>query len=134
MTRLFAVVLFVWILGGAARADVVSAPLSQFGAGGVPDHLATAQATAPALTSCGTSPSIVGTDTAGEVTLGTGTPTGCTITFNVAYVAAPYCVVTWQATPLASQSYTISNTAITLTQTATSSDKVDYICIGRRGG
>lgn len=89
---------------------------------------------APALTSCGTSPSISGGDLAGEVTMGTGSPSGCVITFNVAYTSAPYCVVTWQGNPLAVQSYTVSNTAITLTQTATSSDKVNYHCIAQSGG
>lgn len=109
--------------------------LAQYGAtNGVPIHIGTAQTTAPALSSCGTSPAIVGTDEAGEVTMGTGTPTGCVITFNQAYVGAPLCVVTWQATPLASQSYAVSNTAITLTQTATDSNKVNYICRARAGG
>lgn len=69
----------------------------------------------------------------GTVTMGT-TATGCVITFNVAYVAAPHCTVTWQATPLVSQSYTVSNTAITLTQTATSGDLVNYICVAQSGG
>lgn len=90
--------------------------------------------TAPALTSCGTSPAIVGTDVAGTVTMGTGTPTGCVITFNVPYVAAPHCVLTWIATPLASQSYVTSATAITLTQTATSSNVVKYMCAAQPGG
>jgi hypothetical protein len=99
-----------------------------------PAHLATAQTTAPALTSCGTSPTISGTDTAGTVTMGTGTPTGCVITFNVAYTTAPHCVVTWIATPLASQSYVTSATAITLTQTATSSNVVKYMCMAPSGG
>ncbi len=98
------------------------------------DHFLVGAGTAPALTSCGTDPAISGDDQAGEVTMGTGSPTGCVITFNVAYVSAPYCVVTWQATPLLSQSYVVSNTAITLTQTATSSDKVNYLCRGRVGG
>lgn len=90
--------------------------------------------TAPALTSCGGgSPAIVGSDLAGEVTMGT-TATGCVITFNVAYASAPYCTVTWQATPLASQSYTVSTTAITLTQTSTSGNKVNYYCAARSGG
>lgn len=89
---------------------------------------------APALTSCGTAPTISGDDRAGEITMGTGTPTGCVITFTNAYVAAPYCTVTWQATPLASQSYAVSATAITLTQTATSSNKVNYMCKARTGG
>lgn len=109
--------------------------LLQFGtATGAPAHLASGQTTAPALTSCGTSPAIVGTDTAGTVTMGTGTPTGCVITFNVAYVAAPHCVVQWIATPLASQSYATSTTAITLTQTATSSNVAKYMCVGQAGG
>jgi hypothetical protein len=91
-----------------------------------------AAGTAPALTSCGTSPAIVGSDLAGEVTMGTATPTGCIITFNVAYASAPYCVVHWPAQALASQSYTYSTTAIT--QTATSSNKIIYHCYARSAG
>src|SRR5262249_37223909 len=68
--------------------------------------------------SCGTSPSITGTDQAGEVTMGTGAPTGCVITFNSAYTSAPYCSASWKSN-LASMSYTVSNTAITTTQTGT---------------
>lgn len=109
--------------------------LNQLGsASGVPSHVSTAQTTAPALTSCGTgSPVITGTDTAGIVTLGTNA-TGCIITFNVAYTGTPYCVVSWIATPLASQSYVTANTAITLTQTSASGNKVQYICFGTAGG
>lgn len=91
-------------------------------------------ATAPALTSCGTTPAIVGSDTAGLVTMGTGSPTGCVITFATAYTAVPLCVVTWQATPLASQSYATIAASITLTQTATSSNKVNYFCVAQQGG
>lgn len=86
--------------------------------------------TAPALTSCGTTPAITGNDVHGTVTMGTAAPTGCVITFNLAYATAPTCVVTWRATPLASQSYAISTSAITLTQTATSSNVVDFHCFG----
>lgn len=89
--------------------------------------------TAPALTSCGTTPAITGTDVAGTVTMGT-TATGCVITFNVAYVAAPHCVVTWIATPLASQSYVTSATAITLTQTSASNNVAKYLCAAQPGG
>lgn len=89
---------------------------------------------APALTSCGTSPAISGSDLAGEVIMGTGTPAGCVITFNVTYSSTPYCTVSWQATPLASQSYVVSTAAITLTQTATSSNKVNYTCVARSAG
>ncbi len=96
-------------------------------------HIAVS-ATPPVLTSCGTSPTVVGDDKAGTVTMGTSTPTGCVITFAAAYTSAPICVVTWRATPLASQSYAVSTTAITLTQTATSSNKIDYICLAQNGG
>lgn len=93
-----------------------------------------ANGAAPALTSCGTTPAISGSDVAGLVTMGTVTPTGCVITFNTPYVSAPYCTVTWQATPLASQSYTVTNAAITLVQTATSSNKINYQCTAQSGG
>lgn len=92
-----------------------------------------ATGSAPALSSCGTSPTISGGDMAGEVTLGTGSPTGCTITFNAAYSSVPYCRVSWQSN-LASMQYTVSASAITLTQTATSSNKVNYDCTARSGG
>lgn len=110
-------------------------PLVTFGsAGGVPTHIATAQLTAPALTSCGTgSPAITGTDEAGIVTLGTSA-TGCVITFNVAYTGTPFCVVSWIATPLASQSYVTAASTITLTQTSASGNKVQYICRAPSGG
>lgn len=96
-------------------------------------HIASS-GSAPTLSSCGTSPAIVGDDKDGQVTMGTGTPTGCVITFNAAYTAAPLCTVAWQATPLASQSYAVTTTAITLTQTATSSNRVNYHCAAQSGG
>lgn len=110
-------------------ALVVTASLA-FGFSTVLDGIGLGTTTAPALTTCGTSPTIVGTDLAGTVTMGTGSPTGCVITFAAAKSAAPHCAVVWIATPLASQSYATSTTAITLTQTGTSSNVVKYICVG----
>lgn len=101
---------------------------------GFDGHIIPNAGTPPALTSCGTSPTIVGTDTAGFVTMGTASPTGCIITFNVAYALAPICMVTWIATPLASQSFVTSATAITTTQTATTSNKLAYACFAQPGG
>lgn len=106
--------------------------LTNTGAVNAPAHLNTG-ATPPVLTSCGTTPSITGSDTAGIVTMGT-TATGCVITFATAYTGTPYCVVSWIATPLASQSYVTANTAITTTQTSTSNNKLQYICVGPSGG
>jgi hypothetical protein len=94
-------------------------------------HLVFLQPATPALSSCGTSPTITSasTDIAGTVTTGTGTPAGCTITFNVAYISAPTCVVTWRGN-LAAMGYATSTTAITLTQTAHDSSVIDYSCYG----
>lgn len=106
--------------------------LTNTGAVNAPAHINTG-ATPPVLTSCGTTPAITGSDTAGVVTMGT-TATGCVITFATAYTGTPYCVVTWIATPLASQSYVTANTAITTTQTSTSNNKLQYVCVGPSGG
>lgn len=117
-TKLLSGLLALCLTGGLA-----------FGFVTVLDGIGLGSTTAPALTSCGTTPAIVGTDLAGTVTMGT-TATGCVITFAAAKSAAPHCVVTWIATPLASQSYTTSTTAITLTQTSTSNNVAKYICVG----
>lgn len=113
---LLAVALAMAPIGAAYALDMVVERLGTSGS-------------APVLSSCGTSPTIVGTDLAGRVTMGTGSPTGCVITFNKAKAVAPACNVTWAATPLASQSYAVSTTAITLTQTGTSSNVVFYTCV-----
>lgn len=84
----------------------------------------------PAVSSCGTSPSIIGSDSAGEVTTGTATPTACTITFAVAYAAQPICDVRDRTVAANITSYTVSASAIVVTNTAASSQKIVYICFG----
>jgi hypothetical protein len=85
---------------------------------------------APGLSSCGTSPAISGTDLAGTVTMGTGAPTSCTLTFVTTKSASPHCAVTWRAN-LATMQYAVAPTSIILTQTGTSSNQVDYVCAGQ---
>ncbi len=93
-------------------------------------HL-TASSTAPTLSSCGTSPSIRGTDTAGEVQVGSVSATGCTITFANAWTNSPSCIIVNQTGSVTNTfSYTISTTAITVTETGLTSAKLDYHCIG----
>lgn len=89
----------------------------------------------PVLSACGTTPTLGpgSTDTDGQVTMGT-TATGCVITFAVPYLTSPFCTVTWQATPLASQSYTLAATAITTVQTSTTGNILNYHCVARTGG
>lgn len=91
-------------------------------------HIVTASSTAttPVLSTCGTSPIIVGNDTAGTVTEGT-VASGCTITFTVPYVVAPHCVVSYQSG--LSASYTTTASALTITNIgALSSTNIDYHC------
>lgn len=85
------------------------------------------QATAPTVGGT-TTPTIAtgSTDESGEVTAGT-TATSVVITFNLTHTNAPFCVVTSQ-TQLVAFAYTLSNTAITITQTATTGNKIDYRC------
>lgn len=83
----------------------------------------------PTLSSCGTSPSIRGTDTAGEVTVGSVAATGCTISFTTTKAFAPSCMVTEQTGSVVNAfSYTISTTAITVTQTGLTGIKLNYRC------
>jgi len=89
--------------------------------------------TPPVLTACGTTPAIVGDDKQGIITLGT-TATGCVITFAAPYTAVPNCLVVWQGTPLAAQNWTTTAAAITLVQTSTTNNKVNYFCLGQTGG
>ena len=92
-----------------------------------PDGSLTFAGTAPTPTGTG-SPTIASgsTDTAGEVTSG-ASATSVVITFATAKTNAPFCTVTPQ-TQLAAFAYTISTTAITITQTATTGEKIDYHC------
>lgn len=98
-------------------------------------NIGTGASSQPTLSACGTTPGIAtGTsDTAGTVTMGT-TATGCVITFGTAFALPPSCTVTWRATPLASQSYVVAAGNITLTQTSTSNNLIDYVCIAKSGG
>ncbi len=85
----------------------------------------------PMLSSCGTGPAITGSATAGKVTFGTGSPTGCIITFPTNYYSvAPYCNVTW-AQSVSLYTYVVTVSALTLTQSATSSDIVNYNCLAQ---
>ena len=92
-------------------------------------------ATAPTLSSCGTgSPSVVGSNVAGTITVGTSA-TGCVATFATAYALAPICNITSQtAYATTTPAYSVSASAITITQTSTSGNKYDYICVAQPGG
>lgn len=88
--------------------------------------------TAPAVTSCGTSPSIDGhaTNFSGTVTVGTVAATSCTVTFaSSGFVTWNHCRVTAQSTT-AAFGYTYTKTVLTITATSLIGEVFDYDCDG----
>ncbi|SRR6266404_1873581 len=81
----------------------------------------------PVLSSCGTAPSFTGSDTALRLTTGSAATT-CTVTFGVAHVTAPSCVITPQGAAV-QPTYTVSATAIAMTVDVAST-VYNIICIG----
>jgi hypothetical protein len=107
-------------------ADAVAANPSQVNIGSATQHVKLAGAT-PALSACGTSPTVSGTDHAGRITQGSSA-SGCTLTFGMAFATAPYCVVTSEAG--LGFSYAVNTTALAITNVgALSGTKLDYICL-----
>lgn len=126
-----------------ALAQTKSVQLSQDGSGPIgydtsggvyfPGHILsnTRVGPAPSVTgsTCGTTtPSVVGTDFAGVITVGTSATTSCVLTFGTAFGTAPVCVLTPKSAILAALSYATSTTALTITQTSTASNTIAYIC------
>ncbi len=82
----------------------------------------------PTLSGCGAGASIAGTDSGGEVTIGSGA-TGCQINFAANWGATPYCTVTSQAGQRFS--YSKNGAAISIANIDDLSvSKVDYRCGG----
>lgn len=91
-------------------------------------HVKIGTSNAPALTACGTSPTISGSDFKGVITQGTGA-TGCTVTFNVPNATFSTCSVTSRSA--LQFTYTPSATALTITNIGLlSSTLLDYTCAG----
>ncbi len=84
----------------------------------------------PVITSCGTTPSVSGSDRAGNVTIGTEVTTSCTVTFAEPYASTPSCTVTGDNTAV-TYARTISATVLTIISSADmASDVVSYNCMG----
>ena len=86
----------------------------------------------PVVSACGTTPAIVGSNSAGKVTIGTGATTSCTVTFaNSGYTTnAPACTVTGD-TPAELYAATTTTTVLTITSSLDmASDVISYQCTG----
>lgn len=88
---------------------------------------------APALSSCGTAPTIVGNDSAGKVTIGTGTPSACTLTFTKAWPTGASCRANDDTTIAKNPTTVVTTTTtavITLTAASVNGDVISYQCTG----
>lgn len=87
----------------------------------------------PTLGTCGTSSTMVGNDTAGKITIGTGTPATCAFTFSRAFAAAPSCTAEDETTTSKVVNATSTTTAVTIAVTGNTvnGDVLSYVCIGR---
>lgn len=92
-------------------------------------HVITAGTTPSIVSGCGIGPSIVGTDTAGRVTIGTNGGTVCLVDFAAPYASAPICICNNEANRTCEA--TATTTRLTLQGSTAINDVETYICIGR---
>lgn len=84
------------------------------------------------VSSCGTTPSISGVDTRGNVTIGSGVVTSCVITFANSFEAIPTCIATWSGSAAQTTGLSISatNSSLTVHFSADShGQSFNYICL-----
>lgn len=89
--------------------------------------------TLPVLSSCGTGPALsVGSSNFSGTITGGSTSTGCTLTFaSGGFTNPPTCIISNQSMSVVNaMTYTVSVTALTVTETGLGTSKVDYICAG----
>ena len=126
---------FFPLVSQGASASVTSfasvKQLLQYVLGGGVSH-----ASKPTLTGCVTTGgTIVGTDENFILTGGTTATTSCTATFSTAYASTPVCTVSSQtAYATTTPSYTVSTSAVVITQASLSQEVYNVICVAQPGG
>lgn len=86
--------------------------------------------TTPSMGACGTSPSVVGKDNGGIITVGGGVVTSCAMNFASTWINAPACTIAG-STFITGQAASATTTVLTISGTATfAGDTVMYTCIG----
>lgn len=87
--------------------------------------------TTPTIGTCGTSPSITGTNHSGSFTTGSTATTSCVITFgSPSFTNTPSCMVNPRASGVTPRVSAVSTTSFTATYSSGSSRVIDYICMG----
>lgn len=94
-------------------------------------HIEISSAT-PTMSSCGTSPSVIGNDVAGTITIGGGVVLSCTLTFAKAWSNAPACTMA-SSSFITGQAASTTTSALTITGSATfNGDTIMYLCLGQK--
>lgn len=90
----------------------------------------TTQSGTPTVGSCGTGPSVSGTDSVGTITVGTGVFTSCTLTFAATWGSIPRCFVNYQgAVAIARATPSTTDVVIDVVSAFAAGSKIDYECI-----
>ena len=120
-----------------ATADAYTAAFSTTAAGpytldiSTNGHINSQSVLGATVTSCGTSPSYIGSDAAATITTGSGSPTTCNFTFANKYITAPTCVASDTLDTAVVQITSITNATVSMAFSASlNSGKIFLICIG----
>lgn len=112
---------------GNASTSPGASPISVFQI--LMDGHINATGTTPTVSSCGTNPSVSGSDAMGEITVGSVAATACTLTFQVPYETTPHCLISNQSMSVVNaMTYAITSSTLVISQTGLTNDKVDYSC------
>ena len=97
-------------------------------------HLEFYQVAVPTITDCGSNPSVVGTDSAGKITVGSGGTAGiCNLSFRNSWTNPPACFCGNESQVLlVRSSSTASVMTCSVAVTFAASDILPYHCVGRR--
>jgi hypothetical protein len=94
---------------------------------------------APKITACGTSPTVISdgdftylnSTLWGEITTGSTSVTSCTVNFAAPFNKSTYCVLSDRTLAANLLSYTLTTSGFVLTLTSSASQHIDYICKGQ---
>ena len=85
----------------------------------------------PSVGTCGTTPTVVGSDNAGKITTGSSATTACTLTFGTAFAVAPACMLSTTVTNAGPLFIATTTTTAVLNYASATSAVISYICIGQ---
>lgn len=87
----------------------------------------------PSVSTCGTSPSVVGDDNQGTITVGGGVVTACTLTFASTWGITPVCIISDNSTAITGDISSLSATAMTTSFSASLGGGLVYYHCGCSG-